>query len=306
MGRVSTGQPSPMISVVVPCRGHAQELESCLRALTTQVIGWPYEINLVDSASDSAVAAVADAFPTVHLIRSPSALCAADARNLGAQHCLGRYLAFIDADTIPDPNWLAMAVSALEEGAVMVGGPIVDVLPFHPIAVPDNLLQFIDFSPGRPDGPATHFASCHFAIRRSAFQKLGGFQAGMPMGEDVAFTRAVSERWPDRVRFLRHMRVRHLGRTSLRSYWQHQKTFGYYRGLLGQHLRPIHQRLGAWPFMGVAVAGKRFTYVVLRAAQWYPSALLRLVVLWPSLLYGTAAFARGFRSGCREAVKQRQ
>jgi hypothetical protein len=159
--------------------------------------------------------------------------------------------------------------------------------------VPDNLLQFIDFSPGRPDGLATHFASCHFAVRRSAFQELGGFPAGMRLGEDIAFTRAASARWPDRVRFLRRMRVRHLGRTTLRAYWQHQEAFGYYRGLLGQHLRPIHQRLGAWPFMGAVVAGK-------------PSALLRLVVLWPSLLYGLVAFARGFRIGCREAVKQRQ
>ena len=303
---MSANQQTPVISVVVPCRNHAHELESCLQALTTQVIEWPYEITLVDSASDPAVGAVAAAVPTVHLVRSPSALCAADARNLGAQHAQGQYLAFIDADAIPDPDWLATAVAALGDGAVMVGGPIVDVLPFHPIAVPDNLLQFIDFSPGRPDGPATHFASCHFAIRRSAFQELGGFPAGMLLGEDIAFTRAVSARWPDRVRFLRQMRVRHLGRTTLRAYWQHQEAFGYYRGLLGQHLRPIHQRLGAWPFMGAAVAGKRFTYIVWRAAQWYPSALLRLVVLWPGLLYGLVAFARGFRSGCREAVKQHQ
>ncbi len=294
-----------MISVVVPCRGHARELQACLGALTAQAIEWPYEINVVDSASDPAVAATAAGFPTVHLIRSPSPLCAGDARNLGAHHAQGRYLAFIDADAIPELHWLATAVAGLEQGAVMVGGPILDVLPFHPIAAPDNLLQFIDFSPGRPDGPATHFASCHLAVRRSAFGDVGGFPAGMLMGEDIAFTRAVSARWPDRVRFLRQMRVRHLGRTELRAYWKHQETFGYYRGLLGQHLRPIHQRLGAWPFMGAAVAGKRFAYVVRRAAQWHPSALLRLLVLWPSLLYGLAAFARGFRCGCQEAAKQR-
>jgi hypothetical protein len=128
----------------------------------------------------------------------------------------------------------------------------------------------------------------------------------MPVGEDIAFTRAVSERWSDRVRFVRRMRVRHRGRTGLRAYWEHQKRFGYYRGLLGQHLRPIHQRLGAWPFLGVAVVGKRLAYVVRRSAQWHPSALLRLIVLWPGLLYGLAAFARGFRRGCREAAKQRK
>ena len=305
MGRVSANPEIPVISVVVPCRGQARELERCLRGLAAQNGGCLYETIVVDSACDPAVAAVAAAFSAVRLVRSPAALCAADARNLGAQHAQGRYLAFIDADAVPEPDWLATGVAALKEGAVMVGGSILDALPFHPIAVPDNLLQFIEFSPGRPDGPATHFSGCHLAVERAAFQQAGGFPAGMAVGEDIAFTHAVSERWPDRVRFVRRMRVRHLGRTSLRAYWEHQKTFGYHRGLLGQHLRPIHQQLGAWPFMGVAVAAKRLVYVVVRAAHWYPSALLRLVVLWPSLLYGLAAFARGFRCGCREAVKQR-
>jgi hypothetical protein len=188
----------------------------------------------------------------------------------------------------------------------MVGGPVLDLLPLHPIALPDNLMQFVEFSPGRPEGGVSHFPGCNFAVTRAAFVELGGFPAGVRIGEDVSLTSAAADRWPGRIRFVHQMRVRHLGRTGLRAYWRHQENFGYYRGKLGQRLQPFQQRLGAWPLMGAAVAGKRFTYIVSRAVQSHARALPQLMLSLPGLLLGVAAYARGFQRGCREAVRQRK
>jgi glycosyltransferase involved in cell wall biosynthesis len=237
-------------------------------------------------------------------LRDASGLLAGEARNLGAACAQGRYLAFIDADCVPEAAWLAAALGALQAGAEMVGGPILDMLPFHPLAAPDNLMQFVEFSPGRPEGGVSHFPGCNFAVNREAFLGAGGFPAGLAIGEDVSLTSAIAERRPGRVRFLHKMRVRHLGRRGVRAYWRHQETFGYYRGKLGQRLRPYQQRLGSWPLMGVAVAAKRFTYIVSCAVQWHPLALPRLILVLPGLLLGVTAYASGFQRGCREAMGQ--
>lgn len=295
----------PVISVVVPCRGQARELGGCLRGLRDQVIESPYEVIVVDAAADPEVAAVAEGFPKVRLVRDASGLLAGEARNLGAKSAQGRFLAFIDADCVPEADWLTVALDALEAGGEMVGGPILDLLPFHPLAAADNLMQFVEFSPGRPEGGVSHFPGCNFAVTREAFLEGGGFPAGVPIGEDVFLTSAIAERRLGRVRFLHKMQVRHLGRTSFRTYWRHQETFGYHRGKLGQRLQPFQQRLGAWPVMGGAVAAKRLIFVVSRAIQWRGS-IPRLLLSLPGLLLGATAYARGFQRGCREAMGQRK
>jgi glycosyltransferase involved in cell wall biosynthesis len=294
----------PVISVVVPCRGQARELEGCLRGLHGQLVEFPYEVIVVDAAADPEVAAVAEGFPKARLVRDASGLLAGEARNLGAEQARGRYLAFLDADCVPEPAWLAAVLSALREGKTrIVGGAVLDRFPFHPVAVPDNLLQFVDFSAGRPAGPLSHFPSCNFAVERAAFQELGGFPRGVPFGEDVLFSGAAEKKWPGGASFVPAMRVRHLGRTGLRAFWRHQTDFGYHRGLLGLHLSPHLQRLLSMPFMEAIVVSKRLVYVVRRAARWRRAALLCLVWLWPILLFGLGAYARGVRLGCREALR---
>lgn len=292
---------SPLISVVVPCRGHANELKNCLRGLQEQTTTSSFEIIVVDSASDTAVVNVVAAFPIIRLVRSQSGLLPGAARNLGAQHAQGYYLAFTDADCIPEPEWLAAAITAFNGGAAVVGGSVLDARPFHPIAVADNLLQFSDDSPHRPDGAVSYVPGCNFVITRTAFYELGGFLTTVPVGEDVLFSSAAARRWPGGILFVRGMRVRHIGRTHLRAFWQHQEVFGFHRGRLGLRLPPSYQHLGSQAILAVPIACKRLGYIVFRTVQWNPIGLLRIVVLLPILLLGLAAWVKGFRRGCRMA-----
>jgi glycosyltransferase involved in cell wall biosynthesis len=294
---------SPLISVVVPCCGHANELKNCLLGLQRQTTTSPYEVIVVDSAADPAVVAVVAAFPTVHLVRSQSGLLPGAARNLGVRHARGDYIAFTDADCIPEPEWLEAAIAALNTDATVVGGPVLDARPFHPIAVADNILQFSDLSPHRPDGTASYFPGCNLAISRVAFYELGGFPTDLPAGEDILFISAAAKRWPGGIRFMRDMRVRHTGRTDLWTFWRHQEVFGFYRGYLGLLLQPIHQRLGSYRVLAVPIACKRLGYIVSRTVRWNPFGLLRIIVLLPILLLGLAAWAKGFHDGCHMSVR---
>jgi glycosyltransferase involved in cell wall biosynthesis len=226
------------------------------------------------------------------------------ARNLGAQDARGLFLAFIDADCVPEPGWLAAALTALEAGAKIVGGAIVDLYPFHPIAASDNLLQFADFPRRRPGSPATYFPACNLGVSPAAWRELGGFPGDLPAGEDVLFTGRAAKRWPDQVHFVPEMVVRHRGRTRLGAYWRHQETFGFYRGRLGLQLRPIYRQLGKHVFLFGIIVSKRLSYITFRTVQWNPAGLLRLIVLLPVLLIGLIAWAKGFQQGCLAPTRE--
>jgi hypothetical protein len=183
----------------------------------------------------------------------------------------------------------------------MVGGPVLDLMPYHPIAASDNLLQFAEYQAGRPEGAATKFPSCNLAMRRADFEALGGFPDQLPVGEDTLLTEAAARRWPDGLRFIPAMRVRHLGRTKLGGFLAHQAWFGYHRGLLGLGLTPTQRRLARHAIMLPAVVLRRWTYILGRTAVWHAGGLPQVLLLSPLVAAGLAAYAAGLRRGLRRA-----
>ena len=168
-------QPRPPdVSIIIPCRNHAAEVAHCLQSLHAQEFDGVVEIIVVDAGRDDAVLAAAGPYPSVRVVRSGAPLLPGQARNLGANSARGGALCFIDADCIAEPRWLAAAMSALGEGARMVGGPVLHGDPWHPIATIDNLMQFSDLAPGRPAGPAELLPSCNLGMSRADFHSLGG------------------------------------------------------------------------------------------------------------------------------------
>ena len=303
---VGAGGPvAPSISVIVPCRQHATPLADCLGALAGQVGAPPFEVIVVDAAHDDAVAAVAKRFAWVRPVRSRAGLLAGEARNLGVAHARGELLAFTDADCVPRPGWLAAAAGALRHGARLVGGPVTDLRPYHPIARADNLLQFAHVPAERPAMPAKLLPGGNSALRRADFLAAGGFRhpARQIAGEDVILCEAVSARWPGATRFVPAMAVRHAGRSTLAAYLRHQYVFGYARGALGLCLKPVHGRLGRWLIMLGPVVLKRLTYIAGQSLRWRGLAgLLPVIVLLPVLLAGLVGWAVGFRHGLLSAA----
>lgn len=292
----------PRVSVVVPCSGHAELLGHGLEALSAQVEAEPFEVVVVDAAADPAVARVAERFPFVRLVRSADGLSPGAARNLGVEAAGGDFLAFTDADCRPEPTWLAAAVAALESGARMVGGPILNTRPFHPVAVADNLQQFAEFPPTRPAGAATHFPTCNVALRADDFEASGGFIIDR-LGEDIILSRTMARRWPDGLRFVPGMRVRHMGRTGFRAMLRHNLELGLWRGRLGLRVGALQMRLGRSMLAILPFAAWRWVYILRTTCRWHPAGLPRLLVLTPLLLPGLVAWAIGFRRGARSPAE---
>lgn len=283
-------------SVVVPCGSTASELERCLIALGRQEVDFAYEVVVVDSFLSAEVASCVKRFEFVRLVRPATApLTAGTARNVGAESCTARYLAFCDADCAPEPGWLAAAVAALDEGVAAVTGPVSDLVT-RPVAIADNMLQFVDFSEKRERGPITHAPGCNLALRRTVFLEAGGFASGL--GEDVLFSRELVSRSGAPVTFDPGMRQRHAGRPTIRALIEHHRSFGAARGELGLLLSRTHERFGEYRLMVPVFALRRYGYLVVRTLQLNPLRFVFVVTLTPLLLLGLSAWALAFREGC--------
>ena len=284
----------PELSVVVPCLGHAEELRACLTALSAQDLRSVYEVVVVDSASDDQVAAAVSTFPIARLVRSEARLAPGPARNLGVSIAVADLLVFTDADCRPEPGFLGAARATLNQGARLATGPIVDA-PGGFIAACDNLLQFVDFSAGRPAGPAQYAPGCNLAIRKADFLAAGAFPDGG--AEDLRLSIAVAERWPGRLMFNPEMRVRHLGRPTLGALIDHHRSFGLERARHRVHLKHWQLRLGRCRIMMLPIAAKRLAYLGSRTLRWNPRRLAFVLGSSFVLMVGLVAWARGFRAG---------
>ena len=286
------------VSVVIPCRDHADELAVCLDSLDRQDPAVPCEIVVVDAAGSEAVARVVSAHPDVKLVRSATPLHAAAARNLGAGASAAPKLAFLDADCAAEPDWLAALDRALDGSAAAVGGPVLDLLPFHPIAAADNLLQFYDRPAARRDTEIDYFPSCNLALSRDRFEALGGFP-DVPAFEDIYFTRAAAAA-PGGLRFVPGMRVRHRGRTRFGDFLRHHHHFGRSRGRAGIPGRALERRFGHLALWAPWAVLRRLAYMAWRTAHHRPLDLLRFSLLAPLLLLGVGAWSVGLVQGSRE------
>jgi len=292
----------PMISVIIPCKNHAEELRNCLAGFRYIRVQIPFEIIVVDSANDPKVLSVVQNFPEIKLIRSKEGLDAAPARNLGVCHSKGDILAFIDADCIPTSNWLQVAWDALCQGAQIVGGAVSDVPPLKPIPSADNILQFADLSIGRPAGPIDFLPGCNMAVKREAFQEVGGFPLRKNI-EDVFFSSMIAGRWPGKCKYIPNMKLFHNGRENLRDFWMHQYQFGHQRGFYGFRITKIQQRLCRFYFVVPLVVLKRLLYIFQRIIKWNREELIFYIGLLPTILYGLTGWAIGFVRGCRAVVE---
>lgn len=172
--------PLSSVSVVVPTVGRP-ELARLLAALAraVAVAGAPAEILLVDDRPEPG--------PTprvpprliglVRVLRSGGRGPAA-ARNVGWRGARGRWVAFLDDDVVPPPDWLATLRRdlAVPDGVAGVQGRVVVPLPDGPVT---------DFARTTARLSDARWATADMAYRRSALVVTGGF--------DERFRRAYRE-----------------------------------------------------------------------------------------------------------------
>ncbi|HKI98950.1 MAG TPA: mycofactocin biosynthesis glycosyltransferase MftF [bacterium] len=198
--------PAP-VDVVVPAFGDPAPLRRCLEALAAQHYPAGHvRVTVVDDASPQALQAAVGALPEglmLRWLRLPHNVGPASARNAGVltpwpeeastpgSPTSRSWLAFVDADCVPVQDWLAGLAALLEDPLVAAAGGAVRGLTRQGLLgrYEDACSSlYLGERPGPvalPDGALAYLPSCNLAVRRDAFQQVGGFREGWRFGEDV-------------------------------------------------------------------------------------------------------------------------
>jgi glycosyltransferase involved in cell wall biosynthesis len=173
------------ISVIIPVRNRARELEECLSALK----GRFDEIIVVDDGSTDATKDVASAFST-RVVALTGNRDANYCRNAGAQLAQGEILLFLDSDVILQPSAEEELQKAFSDAMVDAVVGIYAARHRHRNLASQFKNLWIRYSYLYSAGGIGWIFGAVSAVRKEVFTKNGGFDDRMMMkygGEDMEF-----------------------------------------------------------------------------------------------------------------------
>lgn len=165
------------VTVVVPARDHAEHLAGLRPA-----VGDVADVIVIDDGSRFPLSGAA--------IRHEFAQGPAAARNAGWRRVRTSLVAFLDADTMPEPDWLAPVLPHFEDPDVVAVAPRVRSLPgSSTLATYETVRSPLDLGtepgPVRPGSRISYVPAAALVVRTSALRETGGFAEDMRFGEDV-------------------------------------------------------------------------------------------------------------------------
>ncbi len=178
----------PLFSVIIPAFNRKALLGVALESVFAQTFS-DIEIMVVDDGSTDGTRDYLASLGGRHRVFTQANLGPGSARNLGASHAAGEYLAFLDSDDVWFPWTLEIYRQVIESGqrpAFIAGKP----LRFHNqeelnMAVADAL-QTAVFSDYLTSGDEWRWwGVSSFVIRKDIFNAVGGFASEWINGEDA-------------------------------------------------------------------------------------------------------------------------
>ena len=155
---------TPLVSVVIPTCNRREILERCLEALALQT----YRVIVVDDASTDDTPDLLARFAAEHpqldfrFLRNERRMSANPSRNRGIRESRGRFVAFLDNDSIAKPDWLERIIAGfVSDRVAAVNGLVID-------PEPTNIYERTLKGTHRVHGAkhATRLVSCNLCVRR--------------------------------------------------------------------------------------------------------------------------------------------
>jgi GT2 family glycosyltransferase len=173
----------PVVSFIIPVRNDAERLAHCVRSITASRSS-TVEIVVADNGSTDNSAEVAREVGA--LVLSLPGVRLGEMRNRAVGVARGGILAFVDADHEIGPDWISSAISVLADQRVAaVGAPC---RPPSPGTWVQRIYDGLRRHPGGQEDVAW-LGSGNMAVRRTAFERVGGFDTALETCEDVDLCR---------------------------------------------------------------------------------------------------------------------
>lgn len=295
-GPADPGPEGPIqTSVVIPALSAWRTLPAVLEALRPQLEGAGREALLVESSGELSLAAIEDRWPWVRALVLPRPALPGEARNVGAREARGEWLAFLDADCIPEPGWLDQLERSI--GPAAVAGSILNGTPRSPVGTAGYLLEFSSWHPGAHP-TLKHAASCNLMVRKRALDQCGGFPEDAYPGEDTILTVPLAA--AGELGYEPAAQVRHVNRTDLRQFLAHQHRLGRAFAEVCSRVDFPHGRIGRpvlAPFAGIF----RLLALGWRILRTPKQALIAMLLL-PLILLGLFAWSVGLATAGRGSL----
>ena len=211
------GAAPPSVTVIVPVRDGAEDLERCLAALGRQDYSSDHlSVVVADNGSIEDVVGVVGRHPGVRYVHEAAGGSYA-ARNAALAVTTSDVVAFTDGDCDPAPSWVSAAVASLasEPRADMVGGAVeLTYRRGHPITG-SELFEAVHGFPQADYLGHRHFAvTANMVAWRSTFDRVGLFDGTLMSRGDAEWGQRVHAAGL-RQRYAADAVVRHPARDSL-------------------------------------------------------------------------------------------
>ncbi len=195
-------------SIIIPVFNKMELTQNCLVHLAKVTNGNSYEVIIVDNAStDGTHEFLSSLGGDIRIIRNDENLGFAKACNQGAKAAIGKYLVFLNNDTIPQVGWLSPLVEEVElhvdvavvgskllfpDKTVQHAGVVFSRKPFMPYHLFSGAAENLPAANVRKEFQAVT-AAC-MLVKRESFKAVGGFDEEFINGfEDVDFCLKIRE-----------------------------------------------------------------------------------------------------------------
>jgi cellulose synthase/poly-beta-1,6-N-acetylglucosamine synthase-like glycosyltransferase len=226
---------TPLFSIIIPVRQENDYLRQTLEHLN-RLKTVPFEILVVTDA----------------ISQTPNP---AIKRNIGAHMARGKFLAFLDDDSYPHPDWLVNAYRLLcrQPQTVAVCGPCLTPPDDNLYQQASGLVWSHWFGSGgagtyrnHPSPPrfVDDYPSVNLLVRRSAFLKVGGYPTQHWPGEDTLLCLKLIQELKRQILYHPSIVVYHHRRPVFKAHLQQLQRYAQHRGLFARLYPTTSRRFG--------------------------------------------------------------
>jgi GT2 family glycosyltransferase len=188
-----------LVSIVIVDHNGGKMLRDCLFSVLDTCSGKSFEVIVVDNGSNNELYETAYRLlkdnPSIRWIRTGSNLFLGAAKNIGARAAMGKYIVFLDNDTITTPDWLEETINCLKKDCSAGAVQSLLLTPKKEIQHCGGVINslgsgFSVHTLGRSvstSSPMQVFfaAGAGTAIRRNLLSQIGFFDAHLTFSDDI-------------------------------------------------------------------------------------------------------------------------